>query len=198
MSKLCGSEKSYNIFYTVTSWQLTLTQIVCFRQCPPLSKETSQDERCGGKVRSLGNAHLFLYDRLGQNGLSKTTTQCWKAQSCYAKTFNKIIRFSSFMEYNVSFKYYPSLVCISLGKLRASGLFVYILKRDFWQNQLNWKVLTDRLILHPRPMQMALDGDAKSSCNLDELNSKHLTESIKFKAFDRSLDSAWHLLRTRK
>ena len=100
MSKLCGSEKSYNIFYTVTSWQLTLTQIVCFRQCLPLSKETSQDERCGGKVRSLGNAHLFLYDRLGQNGLSKTTTRCWKAQSCYAKTFTKIIRFSSFMEYN--------------------------------------------------------------------------------------------------
>ena len=45
---------------------------------------------------------------------------------------------------------------------------------------------------------MALGGDAESSGNLDELNPKLLTESIKSKAFDRPLDSASHFLRTRK
>ena len=45
---------------------------------------------------------------------------------------------------------------------------------------------------------MALDGDAESSGNLDELNTKVLTESIKSKSFDKPLDSASHFLRTQK
>ena len=45
---------------------------------------------------------------------------------------------------------------------------------------------------------MALDGDAESSGNLDELDTKVLTEAIKSKCFDRPLDSASHFLRTPK